>query len=57
MPPASAVKSASSARTNAVADTVPNWRIGGRSESASARKPLALMSVANRIGRPAISSA
>jgi hypothetical protein len=31
---------------------MPNSRIGGRSDSASARKPLALMRVANRIWRP-----
>jgi hypothetical protein len=36
---------------------MPNWRIGGKSESASARNPLALMRVANRIGRPATSRA
>jgi len=36
---------------------MPNSRIGGRSESTSARKPLTLMRVANRIGRPATSMA
>ena len=53
----SAVKSAHSAKIKADADTTPNSRIGGKSDSASARNPLALISVANRIGRPAVSNA
>lgn len=55
--PGSAVKSAINASTKAEAETTPNWRIGGKSESVSAKKPLVLMSVANKIGRPAVSMA
>lgn len=42
----SAVKSAIIENANAMLVTMPNCRIGGRFEKASARKPLALISVA-----------
>jgi len=51
------VKSAIIASTNAADDTMPNCRIGGRSDSARARNPPALITVANSTARPATSSA
>jgi hypothetical protein len=48
----SAVKSAIIDKTNAQAETTPNCRIGGSGDSASARKPPALMNVAKTIAPP-----
>ena len=51
------MKLASMERTKALAEMIPNWRMGGRPDRARARKPPALMKVAKTIARPAISRA
>ena len=51
------MKLATSDRTKALAEMIPNWRIGGSAERARARNPPALMKVAKMMARPAMSSA